>query len=303
MTKKRLLILGASGMLGFHCHRELNQDFEIQCTYNSNKIKNKNFVKFSFKDSTTSFIKILEEFQPDAIVNTTGLVSVDGCEEQPLKGLLLNSSLIDRLISDLSDLNMYDCHIVHISSAGIYGNSHTNKPWKESDITSPISVYGNTKLLGEFLTLTHKGPATVLRSDFYGINPYSEKSLLWWIIKNASIGETMDGWENIHFSPISAQQLAKIIGKIINGKVTGIFNVGCLDDCNKYNFVNEVCSNLSLKANVVKTSLVDDSIRPNYTIVDSKKIYDIFDCGLVWQEDLSNYMKDLPDFPENLERM
>ena len=44
-------------------------------------------------------------------------------------------------------------------------------------------------------------------------NSFSEKSLMWWIIKNAYLGNRMDGWENILFSPISALHLSKIIGK------------------------------------------------------------------------------------------
>ena len=296
MNQKKILILGVSGLLGFHCQEELGEDFNVLGTYSSNNLSPKNTIKFVYKDFSTSFQRILEEFKPDVIINGAGLVSVDGCEGSPEEALLLNSSFIDDLIKDLLMVGLNNCHLIHISSAGVYGNSLENSPWKEEDVTKPLSVYGHTKLLSEFIALRYKGPVTVIRSDFYGINPHSEKSLLWWIIKNAQAGVPMEGWENIYFSPISARQLSKVIRKLINQKITGLYNIGCTNDCNKYSFVDAVCTHLSLDYNVKRTSLVDDTIRPNYTITDSSKIYEILGGGLNWEEDLKNYMSFLPQF-------
>ena len=39
---KKILIIGGSGLLGFHCSEELSADFEILATFNSTKLSTKN---------------------------------------------------------------------------------------------------------------------------------------------------------------------------------------------------------------------------------------------------------------------
>jgi dTDP-4-dehydrorhamnose reductase len=104
-------------------------------------------------------------------------------------------------------------HLIHISTDSVYGNNGNKlemMPWKETDQLNPLSVYAQSKLDGERELEINQGPYIILRTAFYGINSYSTKSLLWWIIDNARNSRTMEGWENIFFSPISAWSLVRI---------------------------------------------------------------------------------------------
>ena len=51
----------------------------------------------------------------------------------------------------------------------------------------------------------------------------------------------MNGWQNIHFNPISAGKLARAIRNIFEQAVFGTFNIGCSNSCNKYDFVENSC--------------------------------------------------------------
>ena len=112
----------------------------------------------------------------------------------------------------------------------------------------------------------------------------------------------MEGWENILFNPISASHLAKIIEFMIDNDVVGLFNIGCTNACNKYDFASAVCSNLNLDAEIVKSKLVNDLLRPYNTITDCTKFFGYADLGLTWQEDLARYMKDMPMYPVALDQ-
>ncbi len=298
--KQKILILGGNGLLGSHCHSAFSRDYEILSTYNSIKVDRKDFVKFSFNSFESNFLEILGEFKPDCIINTAGLVSVDGCEKDELKAMQLNSFFLKRLIHDLNILKLNKTHLIQLSTPGVYGNSSTGEPWKETDSTNPISAYAETKLLSEFIVEDYQGPFTIIRSDFYGINPYSEKSLLWWIIKNAKKEVEMNGWQNIYFNPISAGKLAQIIKKIIEELILGTFNIGCSNSCTKYDFVENSCKFLNLKAKVKKVDLVNDKIRPNYSITDCSKFFNKTGYNFSWEEDLTEYMTNLPEFPLKL---
>ena len=74
------------------------------------------------------------------------------------------------------------------------------------------------------------------------------------IINNAKHGNEMDAWENIFFSPVSAMQLVIIIEYLLEKNIIGIFNVGSVDCCNKFDFVYNVCAKIGLKGIVVKAN-------------------------------------------------
>ena len=159
------------------------------------------------------------------------------------KEIKLNRNFVKDIVNVLSDLKLYNSYLVQISSGGVYGKHLSNviKPWEERDELNPLSVYATSKVEGEKEALAHKGPVLILRSDFYGLNNNRKRfTLLSWIIYNIENNIKMEGWENIYFSPISAFKLCKTIDQCITSNVTGIFNVGSEDGCNKFDFVEAV---------------------------------------------------------------
>ena len=142
---------------------------------------------------------------------------------------------------------------------------------------------------------------TILRTAFYGINPFSRKSLLWWIIDNARKQNPMDGWENIYFNPLSAADFVSVTEKIISKKITGVFNVGSDDACNKYDFVEAVCNALSIKTivNRVNSGACDaSSIRPHYSVLDVSRLGAALSYRRSWHESLISYLPNMPPLPE-----
>lgn len=301
-SKATILVLGGSGLLGHHCSTQLKKDFNVVQTYNSNILDVPNSEFFSIED-LSRLKNILIRHKPKAIINTIALVTVDGCESNPSKAMELNSSFVSYLVETIQEMGLSGTHLLQISSAGVYGSREGGiQPWLETDDPKPISVYAGTKLEGESNAQKYQGPSTILRTDFYGINPISTKSLLWWIIDHANRGETMDGWENIYFSPVSALRLARILKQMIQNKIEGIFNVGCNNECNKYDFARTVCELINIQGKVRKTRLAQgkDTIRPDYTVLNSSKLNSYLDMEFTWQEDLSFYMKNLPKIPKNI---
>ena len=298
---KRTLIFGMSGLLGSHLARELSEYNSLLGTYYKNKIDKQEAIRFEYSNSLEELEAVLSDFKPEVILNASGLVSVDGCEQNPILALNLNTNFLSGLTYLLDKLSLSNCHLIQISTPAVYGNhlKVNNRAWLESDITKPLSVYASTKLAAELITLSYRGPSTVIRSDLYGINSLSEKSLMWWIINNAHQGKRMEGWENILFNPISTAHLSKIVRFIIENEITGLYNIGCVNECNKYDFVAAVCEAIGVLPDLERTELVDDSLRPYNTITDCSKFFSIKDLGLTWQKDLERYMEVMPSFPHN----
>ncbi len=301
--KDRVLVLGGSGLLGYHCVQSLQQYYQVLGTVCSHIPKSASEIHFDVEADSNVLTELLSTFRPDAIINTIGFVTVDGCQEQPDKAHLLNVEFVGRLVEAMNAVDLINCHLIHVSSDSVYGrlSTHSKRPWREDDPINPLSIYAETKYLGELEALKHSGPVSILRTAFYGINPNSKKSLLWWIIDNASKGHEMDGWENIYFNPLSARDLVDVMNKMLLQKVTGIFNVGSVDACNKYDFVESVCValNINTKLNRVTSSCDDMSnIRPHYSVVDVGHLHQTLSWQRSWHESLSIYLLNMPPAPE-----
>jgi len=299
--KKIILVFGGSGLLGVHCHQVLNKNYKVILTYKTNQIFLDKAVSFNALDTSEILDNMLKEYQPDIIINALALVTVDGCESDPILAKKLNEGFVDNLVFSMEKNNLVKTHLIQISSDSVYGQTKSSsfRPWVETDPLNPLSVYASTKLNGEIAAQKHSGPVTVLRTAFYGINPFSTKSLLWWIMDNAKKGNEMEGWENIFFSPISATSLVKIISKIINKSVTGCFNIGSTNSCNKFDFVEAVCDLIGHSTKVKRTTQSPFDrfqIRPEYTVLDVSKLSKIIPIQLDWRDDLSDYIKNKDDF-------
>jgi dTDP-4-dehydrorhamnose reductase len=290
------LIFGGSGLLGIHCIETLSSTFNIIPTYNQTRITNDKLEFFSFPTTMENIVKILLKHKPQYIINTIGLVNVNQCEIKRDLAYDLNVKFIQFLVQALENTNLNNTQLIHISTASVYGRHECqNTPWAEDDKKNPISIYSQTKLMGEKEVMKYKGPITILRTDVYGINPYSNNSLLWWACNELSNKKIIQGWDNIFFSPVSASMLSRIIAVIMKEELNGIYNVASRDYCSKYHFLSEL-ADLIGRTNMVERVMLDqqeDAIRPEYTVLNNQRLSSIIDVDFSWKDDLASYIKDL----------
>ncbi len=295
-----VLLLGGSGLLGFHCNEVLASKYRVVSTWCRHPLVQEGSEHFDALADQGALCALLERTAPALVINTVAYVTVDGCEANAEMAQKLNVDFVRNLVSAMRDVGTGSSHLIHISSDSVYGQRDVNRPWQEEDNKRPLSVYARTKLESEREALTHSGPVSVLRTAFYGINPHSRISLLWWIVENARNGVPMNGWENIYFSPVSARRLALGIGMIFERGVSGIFNAGSLDSCNKYDFVGAVCDYLNIPATINRLRSHQGGgqpIRPEFSVLDSRRLAAVIPWEVTWREDLHAYLQHMPPFP------
>lgn len=83
--------------------------------------------------------------QPDVIVNAAAYTAVDKAESEAAKALQINHKAPQFLAEEMHRLNGW---LVHYSTDYVFDGSG-EKPWCESDVTAPLSIYGKSKLRGE----------------------------------------------------------------------------------------------------------------------------------------------------------
>lgn len=87
----------------------------------------------------------VRRIKPDVIVNAAAHTAVDKAETQQEFAQLLNATSVEAIAKEAAKIGAW---VVHYSTDYVFpGDGET--PWRETDITAPLNVYGQTKLNGE----------------------------------------------------------------------------------------------------------------------------------------------------------
>ena len=180
-TKKRYLITGAAGFIGFYLSKSLlKQGCTVIGIDNINDYYDVNLKKARLKEleyfDKFVFIKedisnkdkireIFEEFKPNVVVNLAAQAGVRYSIENP--DVYIGSNIVGFFnILEACRHNKVD-HLVYASSSSVYG-SNKKVPFEESDfVDHPVSLYAATKKSNELMAHTYshlyKIPTTGLR--------------------------------------------------------------------------------------------------------------------------------------------
>jgi dTDP-4-dehydrorhamnose reductase len=90
-----------------------------------------------------------EEVRPEVVINCAAYNFVDRAETEPAAAFAVNAWGV----RDLATLcREHDCMLVHFSTDHVFGlDEQRRSPWNETDAPGPVSVYGLSKLAGEYL--------------------------------------------------------------------------------------------------------------------------------------------------------
>lgn len=115
----------------------------------------------------TGLEKVLTECSPDIVINLSACNLVDRCEEEPELAFSVNAIGVRNIAMICSDL---DCRLIHVSTDYVFGmEADRIHPYEEHESPGPISVYGVSKLMGEFFVRTLCARHLVVRTcGLYG---------------------------------------------------------------------------------------------------------------------------------------
>lgn len=219
---ERVLLLGATGMLGAYLAKTLPKHFT---TYSPAPRNDKAFTlreniawlstRLDFSNSK-SLDELLEECMPDVIINCIAVTPNSNAAADPIEYIHINS-LFPHLLA--RSARTFGCKLIHFSTDGVFSGKRGN--YAECDLPDPPDIYGRSKLLGEIAD----GDCLTLRISFYGVSS-GNKGLLDWLFTQR--GGHVKGFKNYIFSGLSMGALASVIVAIIGKPVfpNGLYHLG-----------------------------------------------------------------------------
>ena len=141
----KILLLGRDGQVGWELQRSLSVLGELLALGHDTRF-NPDQLCGDLSD-LTALTETVRRVRPDVIVNAAAHTAVDKAASEPDLARTLNARAPGVLADEAQKLGAW---LVHFSTDYVFdGSGH--QPWRESDATGPLSVYGQTKLEGDRL--------------------------------------------------------------------------------------------------------------------------------------------------------
>ena len=220
----RVLILGASGMLGHQLCRLLNGRMEVFGTvrldakqYETlNILPEKQLIGNMDITHPASVKKELEPVKPDVVVNGIGIVKQRDEAKQAVPSIQVNALFPHQLADLCAERGI---RVIQVSTDCVFSGFRGN--YSEIDVPDPVDLYGRTKLLGE---LNLPGCLT-LRTSIVGWQLNTFSSLLSWFALQR--GKRIKGYHKAIYSGFSTAVFAQLIGDILQTRpdLSGLYQV------------------------------------------------------------------------------
>lgn len=252
---KKLLVTGASGLLGLNLCLDAAPRYAVTGLTNSHGLQGAPFTLLP-ADLTQpgAFGRALEVVRPDGVVHTAALAHVDQCEKNPALSARLNAQLPGEVAEACRAQGV---RLVHISTDAVFDGAVGG--YREDDATNPQGVYARDKLAGELAVIAANPQAAIARVNFYGWSLSGRRSLAEFFYYNLAEGKRVNGFTDVLFCPLLVNHLGQILLEMLEKELCGVFHVLSREHQSKYDFGVSLARRFGLDEGLITPMGVNDS--------------------------------------------
>ena len=279
-------IIGANGQLGSDVADAFQQNGDTVFPLTHTEIELSNL---------DSVAKCLGGIRPQLIVNTAAMHHVEKCEQEPEKAFAVNGLGSRNLAIQARELSAV---LMHVSTDYVFDGAK-GAPYEEQDAPRPLSVYGNTKLAGEYFVRAAAPKHFVLRtSALYGKRPCRAKGGLNFIelmLKLARERGEVKVVNNEFITPTATDELAKQIVALSRSDAYGLYHATAEGKCSWYEFAAKIFeftgTQVTLKA-AGPNEFPAKVSRPHYSVLENRALKSRnLNVFRPWVEGLQQYLE------------
>ena len=230
---------------------------------------------FDINNSSQMRVYLSKNKDFEFLINCAAYTNVDLAEKNKDKAYQVNAEGAEKLAKICKEFNI---KLVHISTDFVFDGSNT-RPYKETDVPNPSTVYGASKLQGEKNIMERLSSYFIIRTSWL----YSEfgSNFVKTILRLADTQKEIKVVSDQIGSPTNAHDLADFLLEIISINSTnyGTYHFSNTGETSWYGFAKEVFRICNVSADlqpISSSAYASLANRPKYSVLDTKKVKETF---------------------------
>lgn len=220
----KVLVLGASGMIGSTVLRVLSEKSELEVfgSIRDSAVKrffnpavSERLIVAGDAENQDDLVDLLGQIRPDVVINCIGITKHKPASEDALKSIPINALLPHRLAALCK---MLSARLIHVSSDCVFSGDKGD--YVEDDFADARDLYGQSKAMGE----VRYANSITLRTSTIGHELDSQYGLLDWFLAQEG---RCNGYTRAIFSGLPTVVFAQIIRDVVIPRrdLSGLYHV------------------------------------------------------------------------------
>ncbi len=254
----KIFITGGSGTLGQYLNLELSRKHDILTQYYSNVGNCASFN--SVKLSIANFVeleKVFSSFQPDAVIHTASISNAEKADRLTADVVYNVNVNATQKIAELC--KQYKSKLIYASSDLVYAG-YRGSMLKEDSKLIPVSLYAETKLMGEIKIRQTFGNYIILRMALmYGLGLNHSRNHFHFMFDELRKGKEVKLFTDQYRTPLALKDAARMIPELIEKSISGeVINLGGGERLSRYELGEILCDEAGLDKNLLIAATMDE---------------------------------------------
>ena len=210
---------------------------------------------------------VVSEVRPDVVINCGAFTQVDRCESEADLAQLINGTAVGWLAEACE---AQGAMLIQVSTDYVFDGTAT-RPYREEDLTHPMSVYGRTKLEGERQATRcrrHLIARTSWLYDAWG------KNFLNTMLYAAAQGRSLRVVDDQRGAPTTCRALARQLKVAAEEGWQGLVHTTCAGETTWHGFAKAIFEGKGIAADLSPCTTADyptPARRPAYSVLDGHR--------------------------------
>jgi dTDP-4-dehydrorhamnose reductase len=252
MAVKRVLITGATGLLGKALMEDQPLNIELFVTY-LRACWGKELLcpsaKLDVTDAKSTLQLMVDWARPNVVIHAAGMSNVDFTENNRSLAREININGTKNIIEACRQSN---AKLIYISTNAVFDGK--NPPYAEDAERLPVNYYGQLKAEAENLVINSGLNYSIARAILmYGWHfPQTRLNPVTSWVHFLSEGKTIKVVDDRYSQPLFVQDCAELIWKIINDDAKGIYHISGADRVTLFDFALKTAEIFGFKKELIQ---------------------------------------------------
>ena len=249
----RILVTGASGLLGLNLALEATKEHTVFGQVNSHAIQTQEFQTLAADLLAPGAIEnLLDRTQPDWVIHCAALAVLDACEADPARARQLNSEVPRKLAGYVA---RGGARLLYVSTDAVFDGQRGG--YSEEDAPNPLSVYARTKLEGERAVAKANPQALIARVNLFGWSLTGKRSLAEFFFYNLQAGNPLRGFTDVYFCPLLVNDLTYLFLRMLGLGLSGLYHTVSSQCLSKYDFGVALARRFGLNESLISPTSIE----------------------------------------------